>query len=164
MKAAEKRIALDAIADGGAGLVVGTHAVLTDSVEFKNLGLAIVDEQHRFGVRQRGLLAGKADNPHLLVMSATPIPRTLGLLMYGDLDISILDELPPAASPSRPGSSPAKSAGICTAFWKAEIAAGHQAYIVCPAIEENERPRPAGRQAYYDETACPLLPITGASA
>ncbi len=95
MKAKEKRIALEAIADGRANLVVGTHAVLTDTVEFKNLGLAIVDEQHRFGVRQRGLLAGKAQSPHLLVMSATPIPRTLGLLMYGDLDISVLDELPP---------------------------------------------------------------------
>ena len=88
-----------AIAVGRAGLVVGTHAVLTDSVVFKNLGLAIVDEQHRFGVRQRGILAGKANNPHLLVMSATPIPRTLGLLMYGDLDISILDELPPGRKP-----------------------------------------------------------------
>ena len=88
MEAKEKRIALEAIADGRANLVVGTHAVLTDTVEFKNLGLAIVDEQHRFGVRQRGLLAGKAQSPHLLVMSATPIPRTLGLLMYGDLDIS----------------------------------------------------------------------------
>lgn len=80
-------------------MVVGTHAVLTDTVEFKNLGLAIVDEQHRFGVRQRGLLAGKAQSPHLLVMSATPIPRTLGLLMYGDLDISVLDELPPGRKP-----------------------------------------------------------------
>ena len=99
MKAKEKKVALEAIADGRAGLVVGTHAVLTDSVEFKNLGLAIVDEQHRFGVRQRGLLAGKAQSPHLLVMSATPIPRTLGLLMYGDLDISVLDELPPGRKP-----------------------------------------------------------------
>ena len=99
MKAKERRIALSAIADGRAGLVVGTHAVLTDTVEFKNLGLAIVDEQHRFGVRQRGLLAGKAQSPHLLVMSATPIPRTLGLLMYGDLDISVLDELPPGRKP-----------------------------------------------------------------
>ena len=99
MKAKEKRIALEAIADGRANLVVGTHAVLTDTVEFKNLGLAIVDEQHRFGVRQRGLLAGKAQSPHLLVMSATPIPRTLGLLMYGDLDISVLDELPPGRKP-----------------------------------------------------------------
>lgn len=118
MKAAEKRVALAAIADGRAGLVVGTHAVLTDSVVFKNLGLAIVDEQHRFGVRQRGILAGKANNPHLLVMSATPIPRTLGLLMYGIWISPSWMSCPPAASPSRPGSSLAKSAAICTAFWK----------------------------------------------
>ena len=76
-----------------------------------------MDEQHRFGVRQRGLLAGKAQSPHLLVMSATPIPRTLGLLMYGDLNISVLDELPPGRKPIKRGSSPAKSAATCTAFW-----------------------------------------------
>ena len=121
MKAAERRVALAAIADGRAGLVVGTHAVLTDAVQFKNLGLAIVDEQHRFGVRQRGILAGKANSPHLLVMSATPIPRTLGLLLYGDLDISVLDELPPGRKPSGPGSSPGASGGICTDSSKSRL-------------------------------------------
>ena len=93
MKAAARRTTLAAIRDDEADLIVGTHAILSEGVEFARLGLAVVDEQHRFGVRQRGLLAEKAANPHLLVMSATPIPRTLGLLMYGDLDISILDEL-----------------------------------------------------------------------
>lgn len=159
MKAAEKRVALAAIADGRAGLVVGTHAVLTDKVVFKNLGLAIVDEQHRFGVRQRGILAGKARSPHLLVMSATPIPRTLGLLMYGDLDISVLDELPPGRKPIRTWFITGKKRRDMYGFLDKQIAAGHQVYIVCPAIEENEMD--AGMKAvkqYYTETACPMLP------
>ena len=159
MKAAERRVALAAIADGRAGLVVGTHAVLTDAVQFKNLGLAIVDEQHRFGVRQRGLLAGKAKSPHLLVMSATPIPRTLGLLMYGDLDISVLDELPPGRKPIKTWFITGKKRRDMYGFLEKQIAAGHQVYIVCPAIEENEVD--AGMKAvkqYYAETACPLLP------
>ena len=158
MKAAEKRVALAAIADGRAGLVVGTHAVLTDSVVFKNLGLAIVDEQHRFGVRQRGILAGKANNPHLLVMSATPIPRTLGLLMYGDLDISILDELPPGRKPIKTWFITGKKRRDMYGFLEKQIAAGHQVYIVCPAIEENEMD--SGMKAvkqYYEQVACPLL-------
>ena len=159
MKAKEKRIALEAIADGRANLVVGTHAVLTDTVEFKNLGLAIVDEQHRFGVRQRGLLAGKAQSPHLLVMSATPIPRTLGLLMYGDLDISVLDELPPGRKPIKTWFITGKKRRDMYGFLDKQIAAGHQVYIVCPAIEENEAM--GDLQAvttYYTETACALLP------
>ena len=159
MKAKERRIALSAIADGRAGLVVGTHAVLTDTVEFKNLGLAIVDEQHRFGVRQRGLLAGKAQSPHLLVMSATPIPRTLGLLMYGDLDISVLDELPPGRKPIKTWFITGKKRRDMYGFIEKQLAAGHQAYVVCPAIEENEMA--ADMQAvkkYYTETVCPLLP------
>lgn len=159
MKAAEKRVALAAIEDGRAGLVVGTHAVLTDQVRFKNLGLAIVDEQHRFGVRQRGILAGKARSPHLLVMSATPIPRTLGLLMYGDLDISVLDELPPGRKPIRTWFITGKKRRDMYGFLEKQIAAGHQIYIVCPAIEENELD--AGMKAvkqYYAETVCPLLP------
>ncbi len=159
MKAAERRIALSAIADGRAGLVVGTHAVLTESVVFKNLGLAVVDEQHRFGVRQRGLLAGKAQSPHLLVMSATPIPRTLGLLLYGDLDISILDELPPGRKPIKTWFITGHKRADMYGYLQKQMDAGHQAYIVCPAIEENELD--AGMQAvkkYYTDTACRLLP------
>ncbi|MDD6319935.1 MAG: ATP-dependent DNA helicase RecG [Oscillospiraceae bacterium] len=159
MKAGEKKVALAAIADGRAGLVVGTHAVLTDSVIFRNLGLAIVDEQHRFGVRQRGLLAGKARNPHLLVMSATPIPRTLGLLMYGDLDISVLDELPPGRKPVRTWFITGRKRRDMYGYLEKQIAAGHQVYIVCPAIEENEMD--AGMKAvkkYCEETVCPMLP------
>ena len=139
--------------------MVGTHAVLTDSVVFKNLGLAIVDEQHRFGVRQRGILAGKANNPHLLVMSATPIPRTLGLLMYGDLDISILDELPPGRKPIKTWFITGKKRRDMYGFLEKQIAAGHQVYIVCPAIEENEMDSDMKAvKQYYEQVACPLLP------
>ena len=133
--------------------------MLTDQVVFKNLGLAIVDEQHRFGVRQRGILAGKAKSPHLLVMSATPIPRTLGLLLYGDLDISVLDELPPGRQPVKTWFITGRKRRDMYGFLDQQIAAGHQVYIVCPAIEENELD--AGMQAvkqYYADTACALLP------
>ena len=159
MKAAEKRRTLAAVADGRAGLVVGTHAVITDKVQFCNLGLAVVDEQHRFGVRQRSLLAGKARQPHLLVMSATPIPRTLGLLLYGDLDISVLDELPPGRKPIKTWFITGKKRQDMFGFLDKQIEAGHQVYIVCPAIEENELD--SGMTAvktYYTETVCPLLP------
>lgn len=156
MKAKEKKVALEAIADGRAGLVVGTHAVLTDSVEFKNLGLAIVDEQHRFGVRQRGLLAGKAQSPHLLVMSATPIPRTLGLLMFGDLDISVLDELPPGRTPVKTYAITGKKRADMYGFVRRQLAAGRQAYIVCPVIDEGENDMQAVT-TYYTDVAQPLL-------
>ena len=158
MKAAEKRVALAAIADGRAGLVVGTHAVLTDSVVFKNLGLAIVDEQHRFGVRQRGILAGKANNPHLLVMSATPIPRTLGLLMYGDLDISILDELPPGRKPVKTRCITGKKRADLYGFLDREIDSGRQVYIVCPAIEDAGGSGLNAVKSYYEDIAKAYLP------
>ena len=133
MKAAARRATLAAIRDDEADLIVGTHAILSEGVEFARLGLAVVDEQHRFGVRQRGMLAEKAENPHLLVMSATPIPRTLGLLIYGDLDISILDELPPGRKPVKTSrASPAKSGERCTAFWTRQIDAGRQVYHRLP--------------------------------
>ena len=159
MKAAAKRTTLAAIRDDEADLIVGTHAILSEGVEFARLGLAVVDEQHRFGVRQRGLLAGKAQSPHLLVMSATPIPRTLGLLMYGDLDISVLDELPPGRKPIKTWFITGKKRRDMYGFLDKQIAAGHQVYIVCPAIEENEAM--GDLQAvttYYTETACALLP------
>lgn len=110
-------------------------------------------------MRQRGILAGKANNPHLLVMSATPIPRTLGLLMYGDLDISILDELPPGRKPIKTWFITGKKRRDMYGFLEKQIAAGHQVYIVCPAIEENEMD--SGMKAvkqYYEQVACPLLP------
>ncbi len=116
MKAAARRTTLSAIRNDEADLVVGTHAILSEGVEFARLGLAVIDEQHRFGVRQRGMLAEKAANPHLLVMSATPIPRTLGLLIYGDLTSPFWTSCRRAAHRSRPAASPAKSGATSTIF------------------------------------------------
>ena len=115
---------------------MGTHAILSEGVEFARLGLAVIDEQHRFGVRQRGMLAEKAANPHLLVMSATPIPRTLGLLIYGDLDISVLDELPPGRTPVKTRCITGKKRTDLYRFLDQEIGRGRQVYLVCPAIED----------------------------
>lgn len=156
VKGAAKKAVRKAIAEGEAYLVVGTHAVLGPDVEFRRLGFAVTDEQHRFGVRQRSALAGKADHPHLLVMSATPIPRTLGLLMFGDLDISILDELPPGRTPVKTYAITGKKRADMYGFLRAQLAAGRQAYIVCPVIDESETDMQSVT-TYYEETARPLL-------
>ena len=158
MKAAARRTTLAAIRDDEADLIVGTHAILSEGVDFARLGLAVVDEQHRFGVRQRGLLAEKAANPHLLVMSATPIPRTLGLLMYGDLDISILDELPPGRKPVKTRCITGKKRADLYGFLDREIGAGRQVYIVCPAIEDAGGSGLNAVKSYYEDIAKALLP------
>ena len=158
MKAAPRRTTLAAIRDDKADLIVGTHAILSEGVAFARLGLAVVDEQHRFGVRQRGLLAEKAVNPHLLVMSATPIPRTLGLLMYGDLDISILDELPPGRKPVKTRCITGKKRADLYGFLDREIGAGRQVYIVCPAIEDAGGSALNAVKSYYEDIAKALLP------
>ena len=158
MKAAARRTTLAAIRDDEADLIVGTHAILREGVEFARLGLAVVDEQHRFGVRQRGLLAEKAANPHLLVMSATPIPRTLGLLMYGDLDISILDELPPGRKPVKTRCITGKKRADLYGFLDREIDSGRQVYIVCPAIEDAGGSGLNAVKSYYEDIAKAYLP------
>ena len=158
MKAAARRTTLAAIRDDEADLIVGTHAILSEGVEFARLGLAVVDEQHRFGVRQRGLLAEKAANPHLLVMSATPIPRTLGLLMYGDLDISILDELPPGRKPVKTRCITGKKRADLYGFLDREIDSGRQVYIVCPAIEDAGGSGLNTVKSYYEDIAKAYLP------
>ena len=158
MKAAARRTTLAAIRNDEADLVVGTHAILSEGVAFARLGLAVVDEQHRFGVRQRGLLAEKAENPHLLVMSATPIPRTLGLLLYGDLDISILDELPPGRKPVKTRCITGKKRRDLYGFLDREINAGRQVYIVCPAIEDTPDGGLNAVKTYYEDIAKALLP------
>ena len=158
MKAAARRTTLAAIRDDKADLIVGTHAILSEGVEFARLGLAVVDEQHRFGVRQRGLLAEKAANPHLLVMSATPIPRTLGLLMYGDLDISILDELPPGRKPVKTRCITGKKRADLYGFLDREIDSGRQVYIVCPAIEDAGGSGLNAVKSYYEDIAKAYLP------
>ncbi len=128
----------DAIAAGQVQLVVGTHALVSESTVFSDLGLVIADEQHRFGVGQRSALSAKGSDPHLLVMSATPIPRTLALLMYGDLEVSILDEMPPGREPVDTFLVNESYRPRINAFIRKQVAEGHQCFVVCPAVEENE--------------------------
>ena len=138
MKAAERRSALEALESGEAQLAVGTHALLTDTTRFRSLGLVIVDEQHRFGVAQRSRLAQKGEHPHLLVMSATPIPRTLALIVYGDLDVSIVDELPPGRQKVDTYLVGEELRDRINNFIRAQVKDGHQCYIICPAVEESQ--------------------------
>jgi len=134
----QKRTVREQIASGETQVVVGTHALLTDATQFQNLGLVIADEQHRFGVAQRSRLSEKGEAPHLLVMSATPIPRTLALLMYGDLDVSILDELPPGRETVDTFLVGESYRPRINAFIRKQVKEGHQCFVVCPAVEENE--------------------------
>ena len=138
MTASQKKIARQAIAEHRVDLIIGTHALISETTDFKNLGLVISDEQHRFGVAQRAALAEKGDDPHILVMSATPIPRTLALILYGDLDISVIDELPPGRQSIDTFLVDESMRARVNAFIRRQVAEGHQCYIVCPAIEEGE--------------------------
>jgi ATP-dependent DNA helicase RecG len=138
MSAPERRAALGAIAEGTARIAVGTHALIQESVEFHRLGLAVVDEQHRFGVRQRLALAERGDAPDMLVMSATPIPRSLALTLYGDLDISVLDERPPGRQPVRTALRGPRERDAVLEFVREQIGQGRQAYFVYPLVAESE--------------------------
>ena len=134
----QKRERREAIANGNADFIIGTHALVSDTTTFHDLGLVITDEQHRFGVGQRSKLGAKGHDPHMLVMSATPIPRTLALILYGDLDVSILDELPPGREPVDTFLVNESYRARINAFIRKQVAEGHQVYVVCPAVEENE--------------------------
>ncbi len=138
MTAKEKKEVREAMAFGEADLIVGTHALISESSAFARLGLVVADEQHRFGVAQRSALASKGAAPHLLVMSATPIPRTLALIMYGDLDVSILDELPPGRQTVDTFLVGEKMRARINAFIRKQAEEGHQSFVVCPAVEEAE--------------------------
>ena len=138
MTAAEKRKARERIERGDSDVVIGTHALVSESTVFKSLGCAITDEQHRFGVAQRAKLASKGEHPHVLVLSATPIPRTLGLIIYGDLDITIIDELPPGRSEVKTYFIGSDKRDRALGFIKKQVDEGRQAYIVCPLVEEGE--------------------------
>lgn len=138
MTAKEKRDAYEKIASGEANLVVGTHAVIQEKVHFKNLALVVTDEQHRFGVRQREVLAEKGSNPHVLVMSATPIPRTLAIILYGDLQVSVIDELPANRLPIKNCVVGTSYRPKAYQFIEKEVRAGRQAYVICPMVEEGE--------------------------
>ncbi len=138
-KTAQRKELLQNLADGGIDFLIGTHALIEDEVAFKSLALVIIDEQHRFGVEQRGVLKNKARSPHFLVMTATPIPRTLAMTVYGDLDVSIIDEMPPGRSPiqTRAVFDNKKSAAL--QFLVEQIEKGRQAYIVYPLVAESEK-------------------------
>ena len=158
MTAKEKREAYAKIASGEANLIIGTHALIQEKVEYSSLALVVTDEQHRFGVRQRETLAAKGKEPHVLVMSATPIPRTLGLLIYGDLDISILDELPPGRTPVKTRCITGKRRRDLYRFLDSEIDKGRQVYLVCPAIEDVPDGGLNAVKTYYEDIAKALLP------
>jgi len=136
--AAEKKWVKERIKSGQADLIIGTHALISDNTEFADLGLVITDEQHRFGVAQRTLLAEKGQHPHMLFLSATPIPRTLSLILYGDLDVSIINELPPGRTPIKTYLVDESMRQRIFAFVRKHVDAGNQVYVVCPAVEENE--------------------------
>ena len=129
---------LERLKNGEIDILIGTHAMLEENVEFKNLGLVVTDEQHRFGVKQRATISNKGQNPDIIAMSATPIPRTLALILYGDLDISIIDELPPNRKKIETFAVTKEMTERVNTFVKKQIDEGRQAYIVCPLVEENE--------------------------
>lgn len=152
VKSKDRKAVIASAANGETGLLVGTHAIFQKDVEFLNLALVITDEQHRFGVAQRSMLAEKGGTPHKLVMSATPIPRTLALIIYGDLDISVLRELPGGRKPIETYAVTGKLRQRSYNFIKQQLSAGRQGYIVCPMIEENSGELQAAA-AYADDIA-----------
>lgn len=138
-KAAERRELLAQLEAGEIDLIIGTHALIEDEVKFANLGLVIIDEQHRFGVEQRGLLKNKGQSPHFLVMTATPIPRTLAMTVYGDLDVSVIDEMPPGRSPIQTRAIFDSKKAQALQFMLEQLKKGRQAYIVYPLVDESEK-------------------------
>lgn len=138
-KQKEKKEILEKLREGEIDIIVGTHALIEDNVEFKNIGLVITDEQHRFGVRQRGRLSNKGNNPDILVMTATPIPRTLALMLYGDLDISIIGEMPPGRQEIITSIVKGSNKEEAYEFIKKELDEGRQAYVVAPLVESSEK-------------------------
>ncbi len=151
MKKAERDETLKKIADGSALIVVGTHALFSEGVRFYDLGCVVTDEQHRFGVRQRAAIWEKGARPDMLVMSATPIPRTLALILYGDLDISVIDELPPGRMPVKTSVIPGNKRSDMYRYIASQAREGVQSYVVCPAIEESESIECPSVEALYTE-------------
>ena len=154
----QHRLAHEAIASGEWDVAIGTHALITEGVEYHRLGLVVTDEQHRFGVRQRTSLSEKGDAPNVLVMSATPIPRTLSLILYGDLDISIVNELPPGRTPVATRIVPEARREDMYDFLRREVAKGRQVYFVCPLVEESEAVEALPAEAVYEDLRTNKLP------
>jgi ATP-dependent DNA helicase RecG len=146
-----KELIKQELKNGNIDIIVGTHALIEDNVEFKNLGMIVTDEQHRFGVTQRNRLSNKGKNIDVLVMTATPIPRTLSLYLYGDLDVSIIDELPPGRQKIDTSYESMTSSGHVYQFALSEINKGRQVYIVCPLVEENEEMKLSSVQKLYEK-------------
>ncbi len=154
----KKEDILERLANGEIDILIGTHAIIEDNVIFKNLGLVVTDEQHRFGVKQRTKIAEKGKNPDVLVMTATPIPRTLALILYGDLDISIIDELPPNRKTIETFAVNKKMTERVNSFIEKQIKEGRQAYIVCPLVEENEELDLKSVEALYEAYQKQIFP------
>ena len=154
--ASEKRRIKSALKDGQIDLIIGTHALFSDDVDYTRLGLVITDEQHRFGVKQRSAIVEKAGNPHILVMSATPIPRSLALIIYGDLDISVLDELPPGRKKVDTFLVDESYRERLLGFIRKQAEAGHQVYIVCPKVEDDETETLKSVKKYADDLSARL--------
>ncbi len=146
----ERKAVLAGLEDGSIGLVVGTHAILGETVRFKNLAMLVVDEQHKFGVQQRAVIRGRYAGVHTLVMTATPIPRTLAMAVFGDLDVSTIDELPPGRQSIATRAVPADRRGEVYEYLRKQVEAGRQGYVVLPAIDENAAELPGAMRAYHE--------------
>lgn len=152
-KPGERQIIYEGLADGTIDLVIGTHALIQEQVEFKKLALVIIDEQHRFGVEQRATLQRKGHHPHMLVMTATPIPRTMTLSIYGDLEVSLIKEMPPGRKPVLTYAVDSSYKERLHRFFEKEMSAGHQVYVVCPLVEESEKLDLVAAEQLYEELA-----------
>jgi len=153
-----KRELQQLILEGDIDIVIGTHALIQQEVEFKKLGLAVIDEQHRFGVEQRSALRQKGFNPHVTVMTATPIPRTLALTLYGDLDLSVIDQLPPGRQTVKTKWLRPAQRESAYAFVRKQVAEGHQAFIICPLIEESEAIQARAATIEYERLTQEVFP------
>ncbi|HHW61833.1 MAG TPA: ATP-dependent DNA helicase RecG, partial [Syntrophomonadaceae bacterium] len=149
--AAERRVLLEAVASGEVDILLGTHALIQEEVKFHRLGLVVIDEQHRFGVRQRAMLADKGMVPDILVMTATPIPRTLALTLYGDLDLSVIDELPPGRIPVKTKVVSLHQRLQAYSFARREVERGARVYVICPLVEESEKQDLQAAVSLYSE-------------
>ncbi len=158
LRPAERRATLEGVSSGAVQVVVGTHALIQDEVKFMRLGLAVIDEQHRFGVRQRMLLQGAGHITDTLVMTATPIPRTLALTLYGDLDVSVLDEMPPGRLPVKTRLVASSRLNDVWGFVRREAQAGRQVYVVCPLVEESENLQSQAASELADRLSKDVLP------
>ena len=158
IKQARKQKLQQRILEGDIDIVIGTHALIQKGVEFHKLGLAVVDEQHRFGVEQRSALRQKGFNPHMLVMTATPIPRTLALTLYGDLDLSVIDELPPGRQAVKTKWLKPQQRDSAYAFIRRQVAEGRQAFIICPLIEESEAVEAQAAVVEYERLSQEVFP------